>query len=101
MGGCLLATAGCDNTARIWDPDTGQTLRVLTGHTRSVYSVAWGNAPDGRLLLATGGTDQTARIWDPDTGETLHVLTGHPAACTRWPGGTARTDASTRLRQRR
>ena len=73
----LLATGSADSTARIWDPDTGQTLTTLTGHTRQVVSVAWASDPDGRLLLATGCTDNTARIWDPDTGQTLTTLTGH------------------------
>lgn len=29
-----------DQTLRLWDIDSGQCLRVLAGHTKSVYSVA-------------------------------------------------------------
>ena len=72
--GRLLATAGGDKTARLWDPATGELLRTLTGHTGGVYGVAF--SPDGRLL-ATASGDKTARLWDPATGEHLRTLTGH------------------------
>ena len=58
--GRLLATAGGDQTARLWDPATGDCLRTLTGHTDDVNRVAF--SPDGRLL-ATASHDQTARLW--------------------------------------
>jgi len=72
--GRLLATASWDETARLWDPATGEHLRALTGHTDQVWGVAF--SPDGRLL-ATTGRDNTARLWDPATGEHLRTLTGH------------------------
>ena len=72
--GRLLATASRDDTARLWDPATGEHLRTLTGHTDGVWGVAF--SPDGRLL-ATASNDSTARLWDPATGEHLRTLTGH------------------------
>jgi Tol biopolymer transport system component len=72
--GQLLATASWDQTARVWDPATGEHLRTLTGHTGYVCGVAF--SPDGRLL-ATASWDQTARVWDPATGGHLRTLTGH------------------------
>ena len=48
--------------------------RTLTGHTESVYDVAF--SPDGRLL-ATASEDGTAGVWNPATGDCLHTLTGH------------------------
>ena len=72
--GRLLATASRDQTARLWDPATGECLRTLTGHDGWVLGVAF--SPDGRLL-ATASMDQTARLWDPATGECLRTLTGH------------------------
>ncbi len=72
--GRLLATASYDETARLWDPATGNYLRTLTGHTSVVFGVAF--SPDGRLL-ATASYDKTARLWDPATGEHLRTLTGH------------------------
>ena len=66
----------------------------LTGHTGSVFSVAW--SPDG-TQLATASSDRTARIWNTQTGNTLHTLTGH----TNWvnsvtwsPDGTQLATAS-------
>ena len=58
--GRLLATASYDETARLWDPATGECLRTLTGHDRFVSDVAF--SPDGRLLATSD--HQMARIWD-------------------------------------
>jgi len=62
--GRLLATAGADQTARIWDTTTGEE-RIRFVHDDGVTAVAFG--PDGHLL-ATASADQTARIWDTATG---------------------------------
>jgi WD40 repeat protein len=58
--GRLLATASKDQTARLWDPDTGRCLSTLTD-PGEVWGVAF--SPAGRLL-ATVGTDTTVRLWD-------------------------------------
>ena len=70
----LLATASADQTARLWDPATGDCLRTLTGHDEALWGVAF--SPAGRLL-ATASADSTARVWDPATGDCLRTLTGH------------------------
>jgi WD40 repeat protein len=84
--GHLVVTADKDNTATLWDVDTGMALRTLIGRTRSwsghdfgVTSVAF--SPEGKLLL-TGCDDDTASLWDVETGEELHVLRGHSAGVT-------------------
>jgi hypothetical protein len=69
--GRLLATAGYDSTARLWDPATGGHLRTLAGHTRQVSGVAFSPV---RRLLATASWDGTARLWDPATGDCLRIL---------------------------
>jgi WD40 repeat protein len=73
----LLATGAQDRTAGIWDPDTGQLLRTLNGHSSPVWSVACTSLPDGQPLLATGNSDNTVRICDADTGQLLRTLTEH------------------------
>ena len=98
--GRLLATAGDDETARLWDPATGEHRRTLTGHGGQVFGVAF--SPDGRLL-ATVGSDGTARLWDPATGEHRRTLTGHTSqvAGAFSPDGrllaTAGSDGTVRL----
>jgi WD40 repeat protein len=63
-GKTVLASAGVDGTARVWDPADGAPLRVLTGHTGWVWAVAWG-IPDGNTVLASVSTDATVRLLDP------------------------------------
>ncbi len=91
-GRTLLATTHFrTNDAQLWDLETGRHLRTLTGHSDSVYDVAWARAPDGRLLLATASNDGTTRIWDPGTGQELRTLTRHRVWAIAWgarPDGT-------------
>ena len=54
-----------DDTIRLWDVVTGTHKRTLTGHTDSVWSVAF--SPDGGTL-ASGSRDHTIRLWDVVTG---------------------------------
>jgi WD40 repeat protein len=56
----LLATAGLDNTARLWDPSTGREVLVLTGHTVGLTDVAF--SPDG-TRLATSSNDGSVRAY--------------------------------------
>jgi WD40 repeat protein/tRNA A-37 threonylcarbamoyl transferase component Bud32 len=72
--GKRIASAGKDQTVRVWDAATGKQLRSLHGHTARVTSVAW--SPDGRRL-ASGSFDRTVRLWDPETGREERTLTGH------------------------
>ena len=62
------------DTIRLWDPDTGKSLRTLTGHTAPVESLSF--SPNGRTL-ASGGWDRTIRLWDTDTWTLLAELKGH------------------------
>ncbi len=60
-----LVTGGEDQTARVWDPQTGAAVLTLEGHTDTVYDVVVSR--DGTQIV-TGSRDQTARIWDRHTG---------------------------------
>jgi WD40 repeat protein len=69
-----LATAGDDNQAIVWDVQTGECLRVLSGHQQLVLTVHF--SPDGRQLV-TSSADRTIKQWDLETGKCLQTLSGH------------------------
>jgi WD40 repeat protein len=58
--GTRLATGSQDRMVRVWNPETGDELLVLRGHTGTVMSLAW--SPDG-VTLASGSYDGTVRLW--------------------------------------
>lgn len=66
----------CDlrNTVRIYDVETTKELKVLTGHTSSVWCVA--ASADGKRAMS-GGADGSVRLWDLETGKQLAVFGGH------------------------
>ena len=47
---------------------------TLTGHSGSVYSVAY--SPDGKHLVS-GSYDNTVKVWDAQTGKEVSVLLCH------------------------
>lgn len=84
--GVRFASAGQDNTIRIWhlpvsdkQDDTGSLITMLSGHTRTVRGLAW--SPDGKRL-ASASVDSTLRIWNvatvtsPEIRNSI-ILTGH------------------------
>ena len=70
----LLATAGADNVARIFDAKTGALLHELRGHTKAVTGAAF--SPDGKTL-ATSSADFDVRLWDVASGRQGAVLKAH------------------------
>ena len=44
---------------------------TLTGHSDSVYSVAY--SPDGKHIVS-GSRDSTVKIWDAQSGEEVRVV---------------------------
>ncbi|WP_454320776.1 nSTAND1 domain-containing NTPase [Streptomyces phaeoluteigriseus] len=72
-----IASAGADDTIRLWDVAAGKIRNELTGHDGAVNTLAF--SPDGRTL-ATGSSDNTIRLWDVAAGKIRNELTGHDGA---------------------
>ncbi|MEL7357908.1 MAG: caspase family protein [Cyanobacteria bacterium J06560_6] len=91
--GQTLASAGSDQTVKLWDTASGNLRQTLTGHEDSVYAVTF--SPDG-TLLASGSNDDTAKLWATDTGQLQQTLEGHQntvLAVAFSPDGTTLTTA--------
>ena len=59
-----LSSGTWSGEIRVWDAETGEHLKTLTGHTGGVSSVVF--RPDGKTL-ASGRTDGTILLWDFST----------------------------------
>ncbi|MBQ1019793.1 WD40 repeat domain-containing protein [Micromonospora sp. D93] len=77
--GNLIATAGHDYAARLWNPRTGQEIgEPLRGHSDTVYGLAFSA---DQSTLATASHDCTVRLWNVITGRQAgEPLKGHTAA---------------------
>ena len=67
----LLASAGDDNTIKIWNLQNNTIRTTLRGHNGVINSVAF--SPDGQLL-ASGGDDWSCRLWNVATGSQIATL---------------------------
>jgi WD40 repeat protein len=77
--GNKLAVASHDQSVRVFTVGDG-TLKqpmTLSGHTRSVFAVAF--SPDDKLLVSTGA-DRTLKVWNADTGKLERTLAHHTDA---------------------
>ena len=79
--GGLLATAGADRSARVFDTDAFFCTHAFHGHAGVVTAVAFHPNPKS-LVLFTAGDDGTVRGWDLEGRSCLAVLRGHGSAVT-------------------
>lgn len=73
--GQWIVTGSWDNSAKIWDVNTGHAVKKLIGgHSGYINSTVF--SPDGRHIL-TGSDDMTAKLWDISTGQVVQAYRGH------------------------
>jgi WD40 repeat protein len=72
-------TGSWDNTLRLWQANTGTSIRVFEGHTKAVTAVAF--SPSGRYALS-GSKDNTVRLWEVATGRQIRNFKGHTESIT-------------------
>lgn len=70
----ILVTGSADFTARTWNFETGQCLKVFKGHSGPVTCIYIDGL--GKILF-TGSTDSTVMSWDMQRGQHLKTFTGH------------------------
>ena len=68
-----MASGSTDNSIKIWNVDSGECIRTLTGHLSGVDSL--------QILsnnkLASGAWDGSINIWNIDSGDCIRTLIGH------------------------
>ena len=71
----MLVSGDEDGQIKLWDLETGKCLQNFTGHTDSVWAIAF---IDERTF-ASASADKTIRLWNISTRKCLRILTGHTA----------------------
>jgi WD40 repeat protein len=80
-GALVNADRGDDNTARVWNVETGEEVRRFEGHADAVRAAVF--SPDGsRLATGSGNSvissgDNSVRVWDIETGEETRRFESH------------------------
>ena len=64
-----IAVVSLDNSARVYDVESGDILFPLEGHSAAILDVVW--SPDGKYI-ATDSHDGKVRVWDAGRGIELH-----------------------------
>ena len=75
--GKFLATAGEDNTIRLWDSPDGIEIQTIQAHKGDIRCVAFD--PDGDVF-ASASWDKTIRIWQTSDCATLAEASNHEGA---------------------
>ena len=79
VDGKRAVSASNDGTLKVWNLESGETLRTLEGHPDPVYGVVV--TADGKRAVSAS-VDQTLKVWDLESGHALRTLKGHSFAVT-------------------
>ncbi|MBD3227542.1 MAG: hypothetical protein GF329_05065 [Candidatus Lokiarchaeota archaeon] len=69
-----LITSHWDNKIEIFDIQTSRSIRVLEGHSDSVYSAEFSSK---NKYVASSSFDKTVRLWDFNTGKCIRIFKDH------------------------
>ncbi len=81
--GDIIASGSGNGTIRLWNANTGNFIKYLVGHTKSVNSVAF--SPNGKTLISAG-VDGVC-LWDVNTGEYIEDFPIPAVSATFSPDG--------------
>ncbi len=72
--GNYVVSASSDQTAKLWQLNTGQELMTFVGHSDVVRSANF--SPDGSRIV-TASRDHTAKLWNAQNGKEIQTFVGH------------------------
>jgi WD40 repeat protein/serine/threonine protein kinase len=66
--GKRIVSGSYDQTVRLWDVASGQSINTFNGHTNAVLSVSF--SPDGKTVISSSA-DQALIMWDAASGQEI------------------------------
>jgi len=72
--GKRIVSGSSDNTAKVWDADSGEEIMTLRGHQYDVLSASF--SPDGKQIVSAGDYGEI-KVWDASTGSEVMALNRH------------------------
>jgi WD40 repeat protein len=72
--GKWLASAGGDNTIRLYDLEAGTSVKIIEGHQSGLKDVDVSYPNASQQTIASTGTDGTVRLWESQTYQLLRTL---------------------------
>lgn len=77
LDGSKIFSIGWDTALNVYDTESGQRTKQLTGHLNVEYRI---ERHPSRDVVVTASADGTARVWDMSKGQELVTLSGHSGA---------------------